>query len=56
MQDERLIRIREEEVQEHLDGLPTALRDMIHEFIPDSEFVIGYEKDDFLTHNDARNE
>lgn len=56
MPDERLIKIREEEVQEHLDGLPTALREKIHEFIPDSEFVIGYEKDNNQPNNATFNE
>ncbi|MBQ4073461.1 MAG: hypothetical protein IJD50_07100 [Clostridia bacterium] len=42
MPDERLLKIKENEVQEHLDGLPSGLRSTIHEYVPDCEFIIAY--------------
>lgn len=44
MIDQRLQKIREEEIQEKLDGLPTPLLTKIDEFIPNAEFIISYEK------------
>ena len=40
--NERLIKIREQEVQEKTDGLPTTLSYKIWEYVPDTEFVLGY--------------
>ena len=44
MQEERLNKIRDEQIQEKLDRLPSALRHTITNYIPDAEFIISYEK------------
>ena len=40
--DERLIKIRENEIQEKLDGLPSSLVYKVWEFVADTEFVLSY--------------
>ena len=40
--DERLVKIREEEVQEKLDGLPSSLAYKVWEYVPDAEFILAY--------------
>ncbi len=40
--NERLIKIKESEVQNKHDGLPTPLKDKIGEYIPPTEYIISY--------------
>ena len=42
MDNQRLQKIKQAEVQDKYDGLPTPLKTKIDEYIPSSEYIISY--------------
>lgn len=40
--NQRLQKLKQAEVQDKYDGLPTPLKDKINEYIPHAEYIISY--------------